>query len=352
MDYADEPYRRMYSRRTVTNKRLGWEGRAVMHEMGIYELDRAGVFEFPQDEDPVESVAVATDLPAKVVRVGLERLFKTKTWLLQPGAIVWPNYVHAQNCARSDRLRQQESRERRRDEAMSPPSRIVTNGHDVSREVTAEAIGHPQLSSAQHSPTQLSSAQLSPERVTGPRVQDGGGTQPATWTNFPDGWRWSAETEAAAVIEGVSPDDLQEHVKYWTTHVWGRPVRDLDGELRRSIGDIRKRAETLRAKAATSAQAAPRSGFRSTAPRWEPSGKHAAFAADKALPMLTVVDTYRREMQPDELSLKDADTDFMRRLVCWHVTGAFIAKGPLPKAPPRKTHPLPANESEKVSVAS
>jgi hypothetical protein len=85
-------------------------------------------------------------------------------------------------------------------------------------------------------------------------------THQATWTNYPPGWRWNAETEAAASIEGVSAEHLQEHVDYWTTHVFPGRVRDLDGELRRSLGSIRTRAETARAKTAALARALPRAG--------------------------------------------------------------------------------------------
>src|SRR6186997_828295 len=245
MDYSDEPYRRMYSRRTVTNKLLGWEGRAVMHEMGIYELDRAGVFEFPGD-DPADSVAVATGLPIKTVRIGLERLFKTKTWVLQGSAIIWPNYLEAQSCSHNDRFRQQESRKRRREDKLNPAqngalSQNVTDCHELSQPVT---LGHSQHSIPQSSSAQSSSAQLSPERGRGRRrpkrpLAAGADTRPATWTNYPPGWHWSAETEAAAAIEGVSAAELQEHVKYWTTHVFSVEVRDLDGELQRSIPAIR-----------------------------------------------------------------------------------------------------------------
>jgi hypothetical protein len=80
-------------------------------------------------------------------------------------------------------------------------------------------------------------------------------TCPATWLHYPPGWHWSPETEAAASVAGVSVEQLQEQVDYWTTHVFTRPVRDLDGELRRSLGSIRTRAETTRAKTAALARA-------------------------------------------------------------------------------------------------
>lgn len=256
MDYADEPYRRLYTRRTATNKLLGWEGRAVMHEM-YYELDRAGVFDFPGD-DPVDSVTVATGLPVKAVRIGLERLFRTKTWVLRGSAIIWPNFVEAQNCPHSDRLRQQESRKRRLEDKLNPAqkgglSQNVTNGHEMSQPVTDVTFGHSQNSIPQNRPTQFSSDQPNPERGRKrPKkpTAAGANTLPSTWMSYPPGWHWNAETEAAASIVAVTAAELQDEVDYWTTHIFTRPVRDLDGELRRSLGKIHLHAEKVRAKAA------------------------------------------------------------------------------------------------------
>jgi hypothetical protein len=83
------------------------------------------------------------------------------------------------------------------------------------------------------------------------RLLPGGGG--ARYPSFPEGWHWSAETEAAARIAGVSTAELQEHVDYWTLHDFSRPTNDLDGELRRRLGDIRTHWETERAKAAARA---------------------------------------------------------------------------------------------------
>lgn len=74
---------------------------------------------------------------------------------------------------------------------------------------------------------------------------------------FPVGWHWTPETEAAARMQTVTTDELQEHVNYWTTHAWSVPVTDLDGELRRSIGGIRRRRETAAGKTFGKGRALP-----------------------------------------------------------------------------------------------
>ena len=135
---------------------LGWDGRAVMQGMlGGEEFDRAGVFEYVGD--PAECIALVTEIPIELVRAGLQKLLATKTWVLTDSAIVWPHYVEAQTCPKSDKGRQAECRKRRNDAARSPeqtssseqtlrsrpeppprhePSRAVTPCHEPSRSVT------------------------------------------------------------------------------------------------------------------------------------------------------------------------------------------------------------------------
>ena len=145
MNFADEDYRRLYTRRTVTNRKLGWEGRAVMHEM-LYEFDRAGIFEF-QDE-PAADIAEMTGLPLEIVQVGLSRLLHTRTWTLSDTAIVWPNFVEAQSCGRSDRLRKRDERDRRASDALTTK--------------TAELTSHVTV---RHEPSQLVTPKPKPKQI-------------------------------------------------------------------------------------------------------------------------------------------------------------------------------------------
>lgn len=162
MNFEDESYVRLYIRRTATNRRLGWEGRALMHEM-LYEFDRAGVWEF--DEDPIEDLALITGLPPEVVRVGLQRLLSgaSPTWTMGDHRIVWPRYVDGQNCAKSDRIRQRESRSRRRDEAIES-SHDVTSCHELSRPSQASRNVTPSLAD----PNLAKPSQAEPRKGTSP----------------------------------------------------------------------------------------------------------------------------------------------------------------------------------------
>lgn len=148
MNYEDEPYVRFYTRDTLTWNLLGWEGQSVLALMLHGRFDRSGVFDCLGHE-PSQAVTAVTRIPEDVTARGLKALFDTKTWVLSDGRIVWPEYVRAQNCRRSDRLRQQESRENRSKQALVPRDAC----HDSSQPVTD---CHSQLSSAQQSPAQLS----------------------------------------------------------------------------------------------------------------------------------------------------------------------------------------------------
>ncbi len=183
MNFEDEEYRRLYIRRTVTNRRLGWEGRAVMHEM-LYEFDRAGVWDV--SEDPAEDISVTVGLPLEFARVGLQRLLSTGTWLLNGTRLVWPRHLEAQTCPRSDRLRQQESRARRSTEAIAKTSQIGPPCHELSRlsqpvtSVTSVQSSTMQCNTEQsESPERARSRDESPPRVPGLTVVHPGPLPPS-----------------------------------------------------------------------------------------------------------------------------------------------------------------------------
>lgn len=135
MNFEDEPYSRLYNRRTDTNRRLRWEGRCVMHELH-YELDRAGIFEF--SGDVVESIELATGIPREVVEVGLKRLLDTKTLVIRGNRLVWPRWLEGQTAQRTDRVRKQEERQRRRDVAKAEADGYIRTNTDIVGPVVTE----------------------------------------------------------------------------------------------------------------------------------------------------------------------------------------------------------------------
>lgn len=163
MDWANERYVRMYTRKTPAWKALPWQARVVFREL-IVEADRAGVINV--GKAGVRALPAALDLPVNVVQVGINALLEDGCVQESPGQLVIPNYQPAQEAEQSDKQRQAESRARRRERALaagaseaearaaSRPDRYksaesgerVTAGHDGSHGVTA---GHsvPSLSS-------------------------------------------------------------------------------------------------------------------------------------------------------------------------------------------------------------
>ncbi len=303
MDFANESYVRLYTRKTATNRELGWEGRAVMHAM-LGEFDRSGRYSFRRDA--VRSISAVTEIPEALVRVALDRLVETETWFFEDGCIVWPTHPEAQTCRKSDRLRKQSSRDRGEPGEMSPP---VTSGH-----LPSPASPNVTLSLAQPNLAQPSS--LPEERAPEPRViPSGAGTRRPSWSSFPKGWRWSDETTAAAAMVGVTPAQLQEHVDYWTLRDFsGGGVNDLDGELRRSLGTIRERGETARAKALRAKQAPARAFGAPALPPLEPDRKQLAYAKHPGLDVEGVVADLIEEGVVAELGLGRAKELITERL--------------------------------------
>lgn len=148
MNFEDEPYFRLYTRDTKTWLKLGFEGQTLLMHLGR-KLDRSGVLD--GIDDPVADVALVTGVPAPFVAIGLPRLLALGVFVHRGDCLVMPNYVEAQSCAKSDRLRQQELRERRRldalndtaDSAMPLTSAApVTKRDGSSRDVTAVTERH------------------------------------------------------------------------------------------------------------------------------------------------------------------------------------------------------------------
>jgi hypothetical protein len=147
LDWPSEQYVRLYTRNTPGWLVAPWEGRALLPLL-IRALDRNGHLDL--GDDPIEGLAATVMLPLEVVEVGLAYWVKRQTVVWSGTVLQMPNYVSAQECTKSDKLRAQEYRARKRvtmrDEAsqfVTDPSRIVTERHEKSRDVTrANASSH------------------------------------------------------------------------------------------------------------------------------------------------------------------------------------------------------------------
>jgi hypothetical protein len=99
--WEDEPYVRVYSRKDIDWKLLGWEGRTVHWHLRC-EATGAGAIELG-GLDPVAGVALLTDVPSAVVAIGLPRLLEAGTLVLEGQTLVFPDWLESQPVERGRR---------------------------------------------------------------------------------------------------------------------------------------------------------------------------------------------------------------------------------------------------------
>ena len=149
MNFEDESYVRLYTRDTATWNLLGWEGQTVLLHMLRDKFDRAGVFDLGCHE-PSRAVTAVTRLPEFVTSIGVAAVLREGVWVVRDGKLVWPKYVEAQRCKRSDRARQAESRRNRRDSALlkitPTTSQNVTASHEQSQPSQSVTLSCTELS--------------------------------------------------------------------------------------------------------------------------------------------------------------------------------------------------------------
>ena len=144
MNFEDERFVKIYPRNTTNWKLLGWEGRCVLMMM-LREVDRAGCLDL---EGGMEGLALLLDLPPDVTERGFAACVKRGCVVQTENTATIPNFVKAQEARQSDRVRQAESRARRREIGLSQnvtnTTRTVTKRDDLSHAVTSShTLSHP-----------------------------------------------------------------------------------------------------------------------------------------------------------------------------------------------------------------
>lgn len=158
LDYANERYVLLYTRDTATWKLLDWEARAVLMFL-LRKVDRAGVLDV--GDDGLEGLAAVIEVPIEVVARAMPKLTARQTVVDDGASYALPNFLDAQETARSDKQRQRDSREKRRAGVLS---RSVTDRHTRSQPVTC---GHAE--SQPVTPILPSPGQSSPDSLSGAR---------------------------------------------------------------------------------------------------------------------------------------------------------------------------------------
>ncbi len=134
MDWASERYIRVYTRDTLTWKRLRFEGQTVFMHVAR-KLDRSGRLPLDGMGAP-EAVSILTDVPTEIAEVGIARLFDLDVFILEGDALVAPNWAEAQEAKAGAAERQRRYRDRKKEGLASDG----TDGHVYI--LSALATGH------------------------------------------------------------------------------------------------------------------------------------------------------------------------------------------------------------------
>src|SRR5689334_6487800 len=114
MDWTNERYVRLYIRDTPEWSLWTWEARALFCLL-LRAVDRAGTLDMGRSGP--RALAALLRMPLDVVERALPELLEDGCLERHGDVLLVRNYIEAQEAAQSDKVRQQESRERRRAEA-------------------------------------------------------------------------------------------------------------------------------------------------------------------------------------------------------------------------------------------
>lgn len=132
VDWSNEDYVRVYTRETGDDLDLSWEALALWRAL-LLKFDKSGVI---AARNGWISIARLTRIPTEVVHRAGPELLSDGRLVQVGGGFFAPNYTEAQTASKSDKVRQRESRDRRRESAALQTVDISINGHSVSRAVT------------------------------------------------------------------------------------------------------------------------------------------------------------------------------------------------------------------------
>ena len=126
MHWSDERYVRVFVRDSLTWKLWSWESRSLFILL-LRKSDRAGVIDIGE-HTPARAAAAIAEMPINVVKIALPPILESGTLEVGEGALVFPNFIEAQEAKSSDAQRQRESRGRRR-----ALKRAKERGHDTEQ---------------------------------------------------------------------------------------------------------------------------------------------------------------------------------------------------------------------------
>lgn len=235
MDWSNEPYVRVYTRETDDDLSLSWEARALWDRL-MTKFDRSGLVETKRGP---RGLAAITRIPAVVIERVLPELLADGRLVEVAAGYMAPNFIAAQEAKKSDKLRQKESRDRRRAQNLDPDVTIRDENpgerHERSHGVT--------LCSADPDPLQCPAELPAPPPPPVPSYPTSQIHNPRTKLNH-DTWQYAAMKHMELVSGGLSGS------MPWPAMPAGAPMHDLVERVRECVdqanGDVSKAAVVLR----------------------------------------------------------------------------------------------------------
>lgn len=224
MDWSNEPYVRMYTRETDDDLVLSWDAHSVWRAM-LLKFDRSGTIETKRG---ARGLAALLRAPLEVVERALPELLTDGRLVEIDTGFLAPNFMAAQEANKSDRLRQKESRDRRRSQSLQSVTNrdaTVTKRDRSSRDID-HAEQNVTLTSADPDPLQCSAGPRPPARAE---------------HSTPPPPKPQKEISTTAAGSSPPPDqDLVEPLTRTATHVEavGSAFRALWAELNRLRAEV------------------------------------------------------------------------------------------------------------------
>lgn len=135
MNWEDERFVKIYVRDTGEWAMLSWDAQALLMQL-LRKVDRSGVMQLGKPGRRALPAVLGHKDQAQRIDTALDELLKDGCVRLLQDRIVVPNFIAAQEAKQSDKLRQAESRARRREIAISDSESDVTKRDGMSRDVT------------------------------------------------------------------------------------------------------------------------------------------------------------------------------------------------------------------------
>jgi hypothetical protein len=235
VNYADEPYVRLFVNDTVTWELLPWEARTVLLHMLKGKFDRSGVFEHGS-HTPSRAVAARAKIPEDLAATGLAQLLKEGIWEAADGCLVWPAYVEAQNTARTPAARKRQEREQRQAFKLQGHQEGPSVTDATPRDTQSHAVtgSHPRARDHQETDPDPEAeteteTEAKTEKPTGsgdpvdkspapkPKKKAKGRSKPKTV--IPDDFALTEKTLASCLALGIHQEQAEElvppFVEYW-----------------------------------------------------------------------------------------------------------------------------------------